>query len=93
MTTYLLRARIDAARRAELGRRRAEHLAHIEGRAGDITFGGVVGPADGPPEEILIVLAAASADDVREWAERDPYAELYATVEVDEFHLRRPFAT
>lgn len=88
--SYLLNCTVDPAKRGLLGALRAAHLAYIISNKDMIIYGGVLGPADQPPEGICIAVRAHSLTEADAMARADPYARAYSTVCVSEFQQRMP---
>lgn len=87
---FVVRCAVEPSRADELAPRRARHLRHVLDHRDRIVFGGVVGEPHAPPRELLFVLAVADRDDAVAFAQADPYAPLYASVDVDAFTQHLP---
>jgi uncharacterized protein YciI len=88
--SYLLNCTVDPAKRDLLAGLRAAHLAYIVNNQDKIIYGGVMGPADAPPEAICIAVRADSLVEADAFASTDPYAPAYSSISVSEFQQRIP---
>lgn len=74
MARYLLECTIDPAKLDIFAARRARHYEFLIAHQSSIVFGG---PAraqdDGPPQTMLIVVDAPSAEDARAFIDDEPY--------------------
>lgn len=74
MDLYLLECTIDPATSDTLAARRADHYEFLIAHQEDIVFGGPArADRGGPPQTMLIVLRAASANDAQAFIDAEPY--------------------
>lgn len=74
MPRYLLECQVDSAKLDVLSAKRGEHYEFLIEHQSDIVFGG---PArarpDGPPQTMIIVVEAASAEAAQAFIDAEPY--------------------
>lgn len=67
---------------------RTAHRQYIRRHAADIALGGLFGEDPHDPDGILLVIRSADAAAATAIARRDPYADVYDDVRVEQFHQR-----
>lgn len=66
------------------------HRTYMQSHRGALVFGGVVGAGDGGPIRICYVVNVECRRDAEALASGDPYAAVYANVEIRSFECRIP---
>lgn len=87
---FIVTCRFDPARTEEMAVLRPRHLAYIEGHRPSIAFGGLIGDASAVPVGICYILDVADLSHARSFADEDPYAPIYRSVDVEPFAQRLP---